>query len=37
MATETVQRDVDFTMRALMSPEMFAKMLADPLARQRCV
>ncbi|KAJ7909065.1 hypothetical protein B0H13DRAFT_646451 [Mycena leptocephala] len=35
MATETVQRDVDFTMRALMSPEMFAKMLADPLARQR--
>ncbi|KAJ7112818.1 hypothetical protein C8R43DRAFT_133480 [Mycena crocata] len=30
-----VQRDVDFTMRALMSPEMFANMLNDPLARQR--
>ncbi|KAJ7623906.1 hypothetical protein DFH06DRAFT_1008721 [Mycena polygramma] len=32
---EMVQRDVDFTLRALMSPEMFASMLADPLARQR--
>ncbi|KAJ7107050.1 hypothetical protein C8R44DRAFT_885719 [Mycena epipterygia] len=35
MPTELVQRDVEFTMRALMSPEMFADMLADPLARQR--
>ncbi|KAJ7765950.1 hypothetical protein DFH07DRAFT_916233 [Mycena maculata] len=30
-----VQRDIDFTIRALMSPEMFASMLMDPLARQR--
>ncbi|KAJ7503241.1 hypothetical protein B0H11DRAFT_1984644 [Mycena galericulata] len=35
MPTDVVQRDVDFTMRALMSPEMFGNMLADPLARQR--
>ncbi|KAJ7816536.1 hypothetical protein B0H14DRAFT_2374578 [Mycena olivaceomarginata] len=32
---EMVQRDVDFTIGALVSPEMFAKMLSDPLARQR--
>ncbi|KAJ6578144.1 hypothetical protein B0H19DRAFT_1338142 [Mycena capillaripes] len=35
MPTEMVQRDVDFTTRALMSPEMFAHMLTDSLARQR--
>jgi hypothetical protein len=34
---EMVQRDVDFTIGALVSPEMFAKMLSDPLARQRYV
>ncbi|KAJ7831145.1 hypothetical protein B0H14DRAFT_3714011 [Mycena olivaceomarginata] len=33
--TERMQRDMDFTMRALMSPEIFANMLSDPLARQR--
>ncbi|KAJ6543557.1 hypothetical protein DFH09DRAFT_1282396 [Mycena vulgaris] len=35
MPADMVQRDVDFTMRALMSPEMFTSMLTDPLARQR--
>ncbi|KAJ7727615.1 hypothetical protein B0H16DRAFT_1331502 [Mycena metata] len=32
---DAVQRDVDYTMRALMSPETLAAMLSDPLARQR--
>ncbi|KAJ7030244.1 hypothetical protein C8F04DRAFT_734949 [Mycena alexandri] len=32
---DAVQRDVDYTMRALMSSEMLATMLSDPLARQR--
>ncbi|KAF8143461.1 hypothetical protein K438DRAFT_1875996 [Mycena galopus ATCC 62051] len=35
MTPEVVQRDVDFTARALLSPEMFASMLSDSLARQR--
>ncbi|KAJ6578148.1 hypothetical protein B0H19DRAFT_912610, partial [Mycena capillaripes] len=35
MPTDMVLRDVDFMMRALVSPEMFARMLTDPLARQR--
>ncbi|KAJ7471103.1 hypothetical protein FB451DRAFT_1135399 [Mycena latifolia] len=35
MPTDAVQRNVDYTTRALMSPAMFARMLADPLARQR--
>ncbi|KAJ7221818.1 hypothetical protein B0H12DRAFT_1151590 [Mycena haematopus] len=35
MTPEVAQRDMDFTMRALMSPEMFANMLSDSLARQR--
>ncbi|KAJ7189418.1 hypothetical protein GGX14DRAFT_609339 [Mycena pura] len=35
MPTELVQRDVDYTLRALMSPATLARMLADPLARQR--
>ncbi|KAJ6489017.1 hypothetical protein C8R45DRAFT_1097350 [Mycena sanguinolenta] len=32
---EVIQREVDFTVQALMSPEMFADMLSDSLARQR--
>ncbi|KAJ6611128.1 hypothetical protein B0H10DRAFT_376288 [Mycena sp. CBHHK59/15] len=35
MPTEMMLGDVDFTMRSLMNREMFAKMLRDPLARQR--
>ncbi|KAF7335403.1 hypothetical protein MVEN_02193000 [Mycena venus] len=35
LLTERVQRDVDFAVRALVSPEMFADMLSDPLARHR--
>ncbi|KAJ7641935.1 hypothetical protein FB45DRAFT_901391 [Roridomyces roridus] len=35
MPTELVQRDVDYTLRALMSPELFKTMLEDPLARMR--
>ncbi|KAJ7620417.1 hypothetical protein FB45DRAFT_930173 [Roridomyces roridus] len=35
MPTELVQRDVDYTLRALMSPELFKRMLDDPLARMR--
>ncbi|KAF7375645.1 hypothetical protein MSAN_00453600 [Mycena sanguinolenta] len=35
MTPEVVQRDVGFTVQALMSPEMFANMLSDPRARQR--
>ncbi|KAK7017335.1 hypothetical protein R3P38DRAFT_1322325 [Favolaschia claudopus] len=35
MPKEFVQRDVDYTMRALMSREMFVRMLGEPLARQR--
>ncbi|KAJ7082691.1 hypothetical protein B0H15DRAFT_436751 [Mycena belliarum] len=34
-AADAVQRDMDFTMRALMSPDMFTRMLMDPLTRQR--
>ncbi|KAJ7052066.1 hypothetical protein C8F01DRAFT_1172916 [Mycena amicta] len=35
LPNELVQRDVDYTLRALMSPAMFARMLGEPLARQR--
>ncbi|KAJ7642209.1 hypothetical protein FB45DRAFT_902032 [Roridomyces roridus] len=35
MPTKLVQRDVDYTLRALMSPELFKRMLEDPLARMR--
>ncbi|KAF7299610.1 hypothetical protein HMN09_00966400 [Mycena chlorophos] len=35
LPNELVQRDIDYTLRALMNPQMFARMLGDPLARQR--
>ncbi|CAK5268929.1 unnamed protein product [Mycena citricolor] len=35
MPTELIERDVDYSMRALMDREMFARILKDPLARQR--
>ncbi|KAF7298734.1 hypothetical protein MIND_00820900 [Mycena indigotica] len=35
LPNELVQKDVDYTLRAMMSPTAFARMLMEPLARHR--